>query len=407
MRHISKLVLALLLLSLLASASWLSCGGNVGEGVTITIGEITDLTGPASPATVTLHWAMVDLVRYYNEENLIPGVRLKLATYNNNLDPARDIPAYNWCREQGAEVILGVIASTAEILKPFAENQKTPVITVSVTAPLLDPPGWVFCIAAPFADQYSTFLKWISENHWDYGAKRRVPKVGIVGWREASGIDKEHSIKNYCQAHPDKFKYVGSVMAPAGTMSYGGEIEVLKECDYICIADTIVGIPNRDFLARGYHPTVIIDSAGPAFKGFAVDVAGWEAMDGTLCIETQRCWWDPSPVVELARQILHRYHPDKEQEWIDAGSSYGGGFITQSIFLEMIRHAVEQVGAENFNGQAFYDASLDFELQYEGHPRWYFTETERTCIHDVAIIEFSAEAKDMIRVSDWMPLVKE
>jgi hypothetical protein len=136
-------------------------------------------------------------------------------------------------------------------------------------------------------------------------------------------------------------------------------------------------------------------------------MAGWEGMDGTLCTELERTWWDPSPIVDLARQILHQNHPDKEEEWIDTGSTYGGGFVTQSILLEMIRHAVKQVGAENFSGQAFYDASLNFELQYEGHPRWYFTETGRGCVHDAAIIEFSAEAKDMVRISDWLPLVKE
>ena len=64
------LVLALLMLPLLGCAE-----GEEEEEVTITIGVLTDFTGPASSALIPLQWGIEDLVKHYNEEDLIPGAR--------------------------------------------------------------------------------------------------------------------------------------------------------------------------------------------------------------------------------------------------------------------------------------------------------------------------------------------
>jgi len=47
--------------------------------------------------------ALEDLVAYYNDSDLIPGVRLEVVVYDGQWDPARDIPGYEWLRGRGAD----------------------------------------------------------------------------------------------------------------------------------------------------------------------------------------------------------------------------------------------------------------------------------------------------------------
>ena len=397
----------LLVLALLVPLSF-GCGGGGGKEVTITIGEVTDLTGPASSALIPVHYALLDLVRYYNEEDLIPGVKLKLVTYDNAYNPSRDVPGYDWCREKGAKVVVGTLFFTAETLKPFAERDKVPVITTGTTQVITDPPGWVFAIACRFADMGNTILKWISENRWDYDAKG-VPKVGIIGWNQPATIDMEKGVRAYCQAHSDKFEWIGASRPPVGTAIFSSDAEKLKEADILVPFGYSAAFIMKTFHDKGYHPTFIADSTAAAYKGFYVDLVGWENLDGFLTADGQLQWWDVSnELIDLARSLLQQWRPGQADSMIRAGSGYGGGFITQNILMEMIRQTVEQAGAENFSGQALYNAAVNFEVQFDGHPRWYFTETERTCVHDILIHEWSAAEQTLVRVTpDWLPLVTE
>jgi len=394
-------------LTLLATLCF-ACAEKEEEGkVTITIGEITDLTGPASPALLPVHYVTMDLVEYYNEEELIPGVKLKIVTYDNNYNPAREIPGYDWVRARGADVILAPLYSTAEVLKYFAEQDQVPVVTSSPTEIILEPPGWVFTLGALFTDQIRTVLNWVSENHWNYTEEGRVPKVGYVGWYQAASADIAQAMEEYCVAHWKDFEWGGSSLPPVGTMSFTGEAEKMKGCDYIASMGFTPGPFIRDFHAKGYDATFISEASSGAYKGFFVDLVGWDGVDGMLSATTQGWVSDPYDMIELAKEILRQKHPDEADELIEAGTGYVGGFVTFSIFFEMIRNAVAEVGAENFDGQAFYNASLDFEVQFEGFPRWYFAETDRNCVHEIAIYEWSAAAEDLVRRSDWLPLVKD
>lgn len=399
--HWKRGIACFLVLALIAVLC-MGCGDDKEkEGVTIVIGELIDLTGPASPAEIPLHHAIEDLARYYNEEGLIPGARLEVVTYDNQFNPARDIPGYEWCRDQGAKVIIGIHELTAETLKPFAERDKVPIGTVSYTDFAAEPPGWVFIFGSHISYQINTVLKWISEKHWDYS--ERLPRIGFYGWREPMNLNMERGMREYCQAHPDKFDWVGGFMSPVGTMSCDNEIEKLKDCDYINPYFFAGAFFMRDFRAKGYTATFISDSGNVGYYEFYTDLCGWEALDGKLTCNIVPWWNEPSPTVDLAKQVSGRYHLGEGR----MGASYEGGFQIMYPFFETLRKAVEAAGAENFDGQAFYDEAVELKMKWEGLHEWSFTDTKRYLIDHVAIHEWSAEAEDLVRVSDWIPLVIE
>lgn len=397
--------LALALIAVLGAG----CGddGDGGE-VTIVIGEVTDLTGSASTACVPVHYATEDVLKYFNEQGFIPGVELKLVTYDTSYQPAKDVPGYEWCKERGAEVIITSLPTTGEVLKAFADKDKVVQLALGNTEPMIEPPGWTLCCAAPMEEQVTTLLKWISEEHWNYEAEGRLPKMGLVQWAAAVGIAFEKGFTKYINAHQDEFEFVDVILAPPGTMGYGPEADAVKDCDYIVAPTLVGGALIRDYLARGYSgATFCAGMSAGSFRGFFVKMVGWEKLDGFLTMEMCRQQGEEQyPMVALPYDLLRKYHTASEaEELISAGTGYTAAFTTIYPLFQILQEAIAEVGAENFNGQAYYDAALDFEVQYEGFPKWYYTETVRYLVHDLAVYEWSAATEGVVRKSDWLPLV--
>ena len=74
-----------------------------------------------------------------------------------------------------------------------------------------------------------------------------------------------------------------------------------------------------------------------------------------------------------------------------------------------MRQAIEEVGAENLDGEAFCNAATEFRTagpMWEGYPEWSFGQTKRYFVEDVQVYQWNAEVGDLISVSDWLPLVK-
>jgi len=404
MNHIWKRVVASLLALALIATLCVSCGGPSDEGVTVIIGQVTDVTGPGAPALIPISYVIDDLVRYSNEEGLLSGAKAKVVTYSTGFDPARDVPGYEWARQRGAEVVIAALPQTGEILKSFAGRDKVPLVTLSTTRNIVEPPEWAFAFNCLTSDEVRTLIDWISEEQWDYGQGK--PKLGLVGWTDPLHLELEQVMGKYCQDNPGKFEWVGASLAPVGTMTWSGEIESLKGCDYIA---TGLGFNTffKEFDAKGYTTTFIGPSVLPAYVGFYVDMFGWEPpLDGWLTTGVCTWWNEPGPLVDLAKELLNRYRSGQAEEIIYAGSGYLGVLHNMYAFLQILKKAIEDVGAENFDGQAFYNAAVQFRTAWEGYPEWSFTETKRYLIDDVQIFEWKASDRDLVRVSEWLPLVK-
>lgn len=408
MMRTMKRVAVALLASVLAAMLLPGCGGG-GKGVTVTIGEIVDLTGAGSPATRYLHLALEDVIRQYNEEGLIPGVRIKLATYDDRADPARAIPGYDWCRQRGAKAIIPLYTHVTGTLKPFAERDKVPLFAQSPSQDQLKDPGWVFGLSAPAEPDIQTLLKWISENHWDY--TKGIPKLGFASWSEPHAIACDKAMSEYCQAHPDKFDYVARVFAPEGSLVWGSNVEELKDCDYVYSAPPVSGFAIKELTARGYHKRIICGTGGASFVRFLADVCGWEAIDGMLSTAPAGWWTQPSPVINQAKELLQKYRAGEAEDIMASGNCYQGGMQAAYVVLEVLRNAIAEVGAENIDGQAIYNAAVEYKTEgaiWEGRPQWGYTETHRYIVGAEEVYEWSAEEKDLIRASDgWLPVVEQ
>jgi ABC-type branched-subunit amino acid transport system substrate-binding protein len=406
MKNKCRKVIAFFLVLMLIAVLCLSCGQKEeGERVVIKLGFMNDYTGPGAAAMLPITFAIDDLVRHINEEDPIPGVKVKLVTFDARFDPARDVPGYDWCKEQGANVIITPQHTTPDILKPFAERDKVPIFTWASTTNMLEPPGWVFCVGPTFYDLAMTLVRWLSEQWPDY--ETSIPKIGAFGWAVSNNVDAVRAIKDFCQAHPNLFEYVAEAIVPAGTTAYPrSAIEKLKGCDYVFTSDVNAGSVSflTDFLGRGYRTTWVSTESFASGRGLYLDAVGWKGLDGTLTLHTTRWWNEPTPIVELAEELVHKYRPEKAKNLIHQGLSYVGSFHGMYCFLEILRQAIAEVGAENFDGQAFYDAATKFKAHYDGYPEWGYSETKRYLFSDVLAYKWSADAGDLVRISDWIPV---
>jgi hypothetical protein len=411
--QLRTIVLSCLVILALMGTLFVGCGKKGREAkVTITIGNISDMTGPASSALVPINILLQDIVNYYNDNQIIPGVRFKVVSYDARYDPSLDIPAYDWVRSKGAQVIYSALPTTGEDLKIFVDRDNVPMWELTATTTMIDPPGWIFCPNIPFKWDMKTLLKWISENDWDYTAEGRVPKIGEVGWNEPATIPYAEALKEYCQDHPDQFQYVGSLLEPVGATSWTSEVSKLKDCDYVYPPETGTGLITfiRQYLDIGGKAKFIGGNAAAAYRNLLVDAFGYDTLDGMIFNLCTGRWWneaDTDPQVKLALELLSEYQSKSEADSIIYAGGLIGSFHEDYALFQILEQTIRNVGAENFSGQDFYDTAINFSANWESYETWNFTANKRYMPNDSLIYKWSAADKDLVVVSDWIPVLME
>ena len=80
------------------------------------------------------------------------------------------------------------------------------------------------------------------------------------------------------------------------------------------------------------------------------------------------------------------------------------------LLLDILRETVEEVGADQFDTQAFYDTAVNFSVTYEDVPELNFAKHQdpRWANDYTQIWEWSAQVEDMVMLVDWtLPLLTE
>ena len=375
------------------------------ELVEITIGNLTDQTGPSSNILRITDTALEDLVQYYNDNNLIPGVELKVINYDGQLDPAKDIPGYEWLKGQGADLIFTAVPDTPLTLKAIVDKEKMPLFAASGYQEQLDPPGYVFVLGTIPEHQAYTILNWIAENDWDYESNGPA-KIGGASWLDGYSQSFIAAMEKYSEAHPDQFEWVGGYLTNFAFM-WGPEVEALKDCDYVfpCVMPIAF---MREYRSADCTAKFIGADVHTSFLHMIKEAELWDEIDGMLFIGSSLWWNDDEELVNLNKELLYENHPGEEEEIMQAGAAYMSASVVFYPMIDIIAEAVEAVGAESFNSQALYDAAISFSLEVDGVERSGFAETKRYALSNYMIYRASATDEDIIRADEnWIPHLVE
>ncbi len=372
------------------------------EPVTITIGNHTDNTGVSSNAMAIITMALEDMVTYYNDQKLIPGVEFKVLTYDGQYNPARDIPGYEWLKERGADLFFSGVASIAVTLKNYLEEDKIVLFTLAPTEEVLVPPGYVFSPGQTLGKMASySLLKWIAENDPDFPTDRPA-KIGGAYWAESFGESILAGAEEYTETHPDQYEWEGGYLTNF-TFAWGPEVEALKDCDYV-LPPIVMASFVEEYRNAGHTAKFIGTDAQTAFFGMIDDKDLWEEVDSMLLFRHSRWWNEEGTVIDLNKKLLYEYHTDDAEKIIREGSGYLAVYAVYILF-ELIADAVEAVGSENFNSQAIYDSAQSFSLTIDGDRCASFSETKRAAQDYFAIYEIHGAEQDLFRISpEWVPI---
>ena len=375
------------------------------EEVVITIGTISDLTGPSARAILLLDMALGDLVEHYNNNNLIPGIELKVVTYDGQYDPSRDIPGYEWLREKGADLIFTPAGGSPVTLKPRVDQDKVVLFAATVNLEALSPPGFVFSVGTIPQHEAFTLLKWIAENDWDYQVKGPA-KIGVASWTAGYPELFLDAMEEYARIHPDQFEWVGGYLTNM-SFTWGPEVEALMECDYVNPCPLMTSFVT-EYRQAGGKAKIIGTDAHTAFMGMIDDAELWDEIDGMLFLRAVKWWNEEGSQINLAKELIYEKHPDSAEDMIRQGSGYLGGISLGSQIIEIIADAVETVGPENFDSQALYNSAGSYSRTVDGVDRSSFGETKRYSLDYFAIYEARSAEEDLFRVDpQWYPSILE
>lgn len=375
--------------------------------VKVKIGVISDLTGPASQAMTVVDMALADIVRYFNEENLIPGAEFEVVTYDGQYDPSRDVPGYQYLKGNGVDVIITGIPGTSITLKSRVDQDNIPLFALTTNPDIENPPGYVFAMNVAAEPYKYTFLQWIAEHDPDFPADRPA-RIGAVGQPDPYAANLQKGMEEYAAAHPEEFEWVDGLTVDWTTVSFGPEVEALSTCDYIVPPSTgfAVGMFMREYFNAGHTATFLWDDAHAAYLGLTVDQVGWDKLDGTWVSLLNGWWNDEYELPQLANRLLNEYHDEETVgniRW--AGISYLGSFMQQYGAVSVIAEAINSVGPENFDSQAVYDTATSFSMTYGGGVEWDFTDTKRTAWNAIGVYEADGDMQDLFRADpEWYPL---
>ncbi|MFC2028144.1 ABC transporter substrate-binding protein [Chloroflexota bacterium] len=374
-----------------------SPSGNIVDpvkDVVITIGNLSDLTGPSAGAQELINMALDDMISYYNDENLIPGIELKTITYDGQFDPSNDIPGYEWLIERGADLIWTAVPGTPVVLKPRADKDQVVVFCATIDMDELTPPGYVFSMGnIPQYDAY-TLLKWIADNDWDYRTNGPA-KIGGASWSETYSEAFFDAMKAYANSHPEQFEFVGGYLTNF-TFTWGPEVDALKDCDYVfpCLV-----MPSfvQEYRNAGYTGKFIGSDPHLAILGMIDKGDLWDEIDGMLFIRATRWWNEDGSIINLAKKLLQENRPDEAEDIIRSGCGYLAAYQAYQI-VSIIEKAVEAVGPENVDSTALYEAAQSYTEIVDGLELYSFDDTKRCSTNYYEVCKADAAGKDLFRI---------
>jgi branched-chain amino acid transport system substrate-binding protein len=339
------------------------------EGETITFYSQAGLTGPLSTILGTgFVGGLTDGINDLNEAGGICGATVVLNLSDTQYEAEQEIAVYQTSREADPPpLFIMTYGSAATIaLAPLVNEDHIVNFAAGLNAQAFYVPrdGWTVGVASIYSDQFAGFVQFVSEN-WDdikpEGAGDEIV-VGVVGWdhpfgagattaealayAESVGVTVLELEVHPITAEADLATPVLSLVAQGANVIYYqglgpwvamliGTVHALEMWDTMVVGGCNWSM-NQDVL-------VILGESAPAMIGYygVVPYLYWNDTD--------------NPGVQ---QALAAFEAGEYPE-ADRGVSYLTSYAGIFGYAEIVEHAIDMVGFENLDAEAFFDALKD------------------------------------------------
>lgn len=250
----------------------------------ITIGLLSDLSGPTSAVGAPYSDGIKDAAKYINENGGIAGKKVNLVEVDYAYNAQQALAAYKRFVSQDKIVALqGWGTQDTEALTKFVGKDQIPTLSASYSAHLTDPEKapYNFFVAADYTTQIRAALKYFKDN-W---TKPEAPKLAFVYPDHPYGLAPIPGAKEY--AKEIGFEIVGDENVALNAMDAMAQLLRLQKLapDYVWIGGTTpsAAVIMKDAQKLGFKTTFFCNIWG--VDESLVKLAG-DASEGAYSLQT-------------------------------------------------------------------------------------------------------------------------
>ncbi len=364
-----------------------------GEKKVVEIGNLTPLTGPASTAEHPCYQGILDYVRYFNEEEGIPGVTIKVVWLDMGREMGRFISGYRVLVDRGLPLIFSNDTTSLETLRAQFERDQIPFVTGASTGPVVYPPGWIYCATPTFGEATTGVLDYFMEN-WK---EDRPPRLNFFAADSPFGRGPAEEGTKYAES-------IGFEVLPIELSGYAvidATPQLLRiqgrEADLVYIQNIIPGAGPimRDVERLGLHDKIQFSGTEWIMGETLINMAP-VGVEGFLSPRSLP-WFDETeiPGIKKIIDIQQRYHGEVQER-----PERMAGWVYGAIMCEAVKRAVEEVGYENLDGAAVkraLESMKDFDV--DGLVKITYGPERRRGSRMIATHQI--QGGKIVRVSDW------
>lgn len=378
------------------------------QNVTITVGLLGDLSGPAASAVKKVKDGLSDYLRMIEEQRPIEGIDIEFIYYDTKLTEERFLTGYQELRNQGVDVIFTPDGPEVhELIIEDMERDQIPVIGSSATLTLLQD-EWSFCQWAAHTWEMEGVLEYIV-NIWDYSAMGRSPRVGCIGLTDNRTMlamaDKLEEIR---LVDPDKFE-LKTEFVGMNDQDLSDQVESLMASDFIIL--NLYAMPMGNFIKQALEG---------GFEGKFTGKATWiqafwplvqmlrvspESLDRSTVVLSQTPTWtdrESVPIFNDIERLLETYRSDVLEEY-KTKPGYEGGVYPAMILEDAIRRAADEIVSKpEMTGVILRDslAAMSIELQGWGNV-WNYPEGFKANLRSWKMYEWRDAEAGWFAITDW------
>jgi branched-chain amino acid transport system substrate-binding protein len=312
--------------------------------------------------------ALNDSIAEINAAGGICGAEIVLDLTDTQYDPEQEIATYQIKREADPPpVSISTYGSGATVaLKDMLIEDKIPNLAAGLNAQGFYVPrnGYTVGVAPIYSDQFAGFLKWLSEN-WDdvkpEGAGDEIV-VGVVGWEGPFGAGA---------TTPEALAFaesVGVTVLPLETYAISAEADLVTPLQSLAVQGAnVIYVQSLGF---GTAQAIGTLHALEMWDSMLVGGVNWSINQDVLNVLGENApamigyygvfpwlWWNDTEV-EGVQKALAAFEAGGYPE-SDKGVSYLFTYAGMYAWAEIVEKAIDDVGFENLNGEAFMNAFLE------------------------------------------------
>jgi ABC-type branched-subunit amino acid transport system substrate-binding protein len=365
----------------------------IGEK-TVQFGWVLPLTGPASSPSQVILSGGEDYVRYFNEQEAIPGVRIKHLWRDNRFETALALSHYQTLVAAGVPIIIiEQVPPLHALRESFVSDEVVAFVSGGGYHEIVYPGhDWIYTITPTLGEQTAVVLQYFMEN-WE---EEKPPRLALVAMEGGWGYEPRY-VTEYARSLG--FEVLPPEVVPVVVLDAAVQLLRLRgtgaDLVHIQALAPSVGPILRDAERLGLLGEFQFAGHSSAMGERVIELAGI-ASEGFLTAR-EYPWFNETEVPGIKLMIDNMM---KYRGRVTMDPEYTFGWVAVAVICEAIRRAVENVGYENLDGRAVKEA-LDGTKNFDVYGLASITYKPGDHRGATKMAAYEVRGGEIIRVSDW------